>query len=49
MWRIHISRSVTDPHVRRNNVIYCVADLQGKEMKAMNSSESYSGLTVDRE
>ena len=43
------SHSVADPHVRWNNVIHCVADQQVKEMKAMNGSEIYGCLTVDRE
>ena len=49
MWRTHISQSMADPHVRGNNVIYCVADPQVKEMKATNSYESCGGLTFDRE
>ena len=35
------SHSVTDPHVRWNNVIHCVVDQQVKEI--------YGCLTVDRE
>ena len=37
MWQTHISDSVTDPHVRGNNVIDCVADPHVIGMKAMNN------------
>ena len=47
MWRT-ISHSVTDPHVRGNNVIQCGAEPQVMEMKAANSPVSYGSLTVDR-
>ena len=46
MWRTHISHSVMDLHVRGNNVIHCVMDLQMKEIKVPNSSESYGCVTV---
>ena len=40
------SHSVTDPHMRGNNVTHCVTDLKVKEM---NSSESCGCLAVDTE
>ena len=49
MWWTHISQTVADPHVRGNDVIQYVVDLQVIEMQAMNSPVSYGHLTVDRE
>ena len=39
MWWTLISHNVVDPHMRGNNVIHCVADLQVMEMKATNNPE----------
>ena len=47
MWRTHISHSVTDPHVRGNNVIHCVADPKVRETKATNSPLSYGKKAAD--
>ena len=49
MWWTHIFYSVVDPYVKGNYVTHCVADPQVKEIKAMDGSESYGFLTVDRE
>ena len=35
MWRIHISHSVDDQHMRGNSVIHNVADTQVKGMRGI--------------